>query len=44
MGEFNISFSDDEALDYIRKLENPHKVGWDGKVWRTPKGKGFDNN
>lgn len=40
----NITFSDDEALSYIQNLENPHRVGWDGKVWRTPKEKGFDKN
>ena len=26
-----IIFSDDEALDYIRALENPNKIGWDKK-------------
>lgn len=40
------TYSDDEAINYIIALENPHKVGWDKskKIWRTPKGKGFDNN
>lgn len=39
-------YSDDEAINYIIALENPHKIGWDKakKIWRTPKGKGFDNN
>ena len=42
----NITFSDDEALKYVQQLENPRKVGWDGKrkVWRTPKRKGYDKN
>ena len=42
----NITFSDDEALKYVQQLENPRKVGWDGKkkVWRTPKQKGYDKN
>lgn len=42
----NKTFSDDEAIDYIIALENPGKVGWDKskKIWRTPRGKGYDNN
>ena len=41
-----IIFSDDEALDYIRALENPNKIGWDKKkrVWRTPSQPGYDKN
>ena len=45
-GGKEVTFSDDEALEYIMALENPGKVGWDSKskVWRTPKQKGYDKN
>ena len=41
-----VTFSDDDALEYIMALENPNRVGWDSesKIWRTPKQKGYDKN
>jgi len=42
----NVTYSDDEALQYIAALENPGRVGWDerAQVWRQPKLKGYDRN
>jgi hypothetical protein len=41
-----VTYSDDEALQYIAALENPGRVGWDerAQVWRPPKLKGYDHN
>lgn len=30
-------FSDEEAMEYILQLENPHRIGYSKGIWRTPK-------
>ena len=31
-------------IDYIKAIENPDRVGWNGKVWTAPQYKGYDKN
>ena len=34
-----------DVVEYIKAIENPNKVGWNGKAWvAPPKGKGYDPN
>lgn len=35
---------DNFLTDYIKAIENPNKVGWNGKVWIAPNLKGYDSN
>lgn len=35
---------DPMIIDYIKAIENPDRIGWDGKVWRAPGLKGYDQN
>ena len=30
--------------DYIKAIENPNKIGWNGKVWAAPTLEGYDKN
>jgi len=37
-GSFNL-------VEYIKAIENPNKIGWNGEVWvAPPEGKGYDPN
>ena len=31
-------------IDYIKAIENPDRIGWNGKVWIAPQYKGYDKN
>lgn len=31
-------------IDYIKAIENPDKIGWNGKIWTAPTLKGYDKN
>lgn len=34
-----------DLIEYIKAIENPNKVGWNGKAWvAPPEGKGYDPN
>ena len=34
-----------DVVEYIKAIENPNKVGWNGKAWvAPPEGKGYDPN
>lgn len=34
-----------DVIEYIKAIENPNKVGWNGKAWvAPPEGKGYDPN
>jgi hypothetical protein len=35
---------DNFLTDYIKAIENPNKIGWNGKVWTAPNLKGYDSN
>ena len=44
LGKFQQGGSFD-VIEYIKAIENPNKVGWNGKAWvAPPKGKGYDPN
>ena len=44
LGKFQQGGSFD-VVEYIKAIENPNKVGWNGKAWvAPPKGKGYDPN
>ena len=32
------------VINYIKAIENPNRVGWNGKVWQAPNLKGYDIN
>ena len=32
------------VTNYIKAIENPNRVGWNGKVWQAPNLKGYDVN
>ena len=34
----------DFITDYIKSIENPDRIGWNGKVWGAPTLKGYDAN
>jgi hypothetical protein len=34
----------DFITDYIKSIENPDRIGWNGKVWGAPTLKGYDVN
>lgn len=38
------SVIDQFYIDYIKAIENPDKIGWNGKVWTAPTLKGYDQN
>ena len=34
-----------DVVEYIKAIENPNKIGWNGKAWvAPPEGKGYDPN
>lgn len=44
LGKFQQGGSFD-LIEYIKAIENPNKVGWNGKAWvAPPEGKGYDPN
>ena len=44
LGKFQQGGSFD-VIEYIKAIENPNKVGWNGKAWvAPPKGQGYDPN
>lgn len=44
LGKFQQGGSFD-VVEYIKAIENPNKVGWNGKAWvAPPEGKGYDPN
>ena len=44
LGKFQQGGSFD-VIEYIKAIENPNKVGWNGKAWvAPPEGKGYDPN
>ena len=38
------SVIDQFYIDYIKAIENPNKIGWNGKIWTAPTLKGYDQN
>lgn len=44
LGKFQQGGSFD-LIEYIKAIENPNKIGWNGKAWvAPPEGKGYDPN